>query len=100
MKLDDESESALGGVDEEGKTVEQRQHEENRMEQHLHSFEAMFEQMQKVRQEAMRAHKSDTEQQQQGGRVLSDADRRKRAEDALLSMMKTFGLDESDDEES
>jgi len=98
VKLDDESEHAA--VDDDGKTVEQRQQEEERMEQHLQGFEAMFERMQKVRQEAMRAQRTDTEQSGGGRAVLTDAERRKRAEDALLSMMRTFGLDESDDEES
>ena len=96
VKLDDETEQA--GAEEDGKTTEERQQEEERMEQHLQGFEAMFERMQKVRQEAMRSHRGDNEPT--GGRVLTDAERRKRAEDALLSMMRTFGLDESDEEES
>ena len=96
VKLDDDVDPAA--VDGEGMSTEERQQEEERMEQHLQSFEAMFEQMQQVRQEAMRAQRGDNEQS--GGRVLTDAERRKRAEDALMSMMATFGLADSDEEES
>ena len=94
VKLEDEFEDP----DEDGKTTAERQHEEERMERHLQGFEAMFEQMQRVRQEAMRSHRGDNEQS--GGRVLTDAERRKRAEDALMSMMQSLGLDDSDEEES
>ena len=93
VKLDDDDAEA-----EDGKSVEERQQEEQKMEQHLQGFEALFEQMQKVRQEATRAQRGDNEQT--GSRVLTDVERRKRAEDALMKMMRTFGLDEDDEEES
>ena len=88
-KLDDEGE-AVG----EGKTAEEVAREDEAMEAHLTSFEAMFERMQNIRQEAMRAQRSPSGAQQ--GRPLSDAERRKRAEDAILNMLKSMGLDDED----
>ena len=90
-KLDDEGEE-VG----EGKTEEDLVREDERMEAHLTSFEAMFERMQNIRHEAMRAQRQQPDGQQQGGRQLTDAERRKRAEDAIMGMLKTMGLDEED----
>ena len=84
-------------VDEEGKTVEEQMREEERMESHMAGFEAMFERMQGIRQEAMRAHGDMGAGDQ--GKVLSDAERRRRAEDAIMSMLQSMGLDGDDEEE-
>ena len=82
------------------KSDAERAREDEQMEAHLTSFEAMFERMQAVRQEAVRAHAAGPAPAAPGSAPLSDIERRRRAEEAILSMLNSLGMEDGEDDDS
>lgn len=82
----------LAPTEEEELTVEEEEHAVEQVEKQLAGFEAMFEQMRSIRAEAVASRQST-------GNPVSDAERRKRAEDAIMSMLTSMGIGPDDDDD-